>query len=159
MRKAECAIEKLEEVFAAVERCQVLHLAMVDQGRPYVVPLNFGYEREGDRLVLYLHSAMEGRKMDSLRRNPEVFFVMEWEEGLTKRVPGSPCSYAWRFESVMGRGRVEFLTGAAEKTHALNHIVQHVDKTEENFQYSSQSLSGTCVYRIVAEELSGKRRR
>ena len=35
---------------------------MVDHGKPYVVALNFGYERKGDSLVLYFHSACEGRK-------------------------------------------------------------------------------------------------
>lgn len=158
MRKAECAITDVEEVFAVVKRCQVLHLAMAEQGRPYVVPLNFGYDREGDRLILYMHSAAEGKKMDILRKNPEAAFVMEQESGMTKRVPDSPCSYAWQFDSIMGRGRIEFLTGEAEKTYALNRIVQHLDQTEKSYQYSEQSLAGTCVYRLAVEELSGKHR-
>ena len=42
--------------------------------RPYVVALNFGFDRLEDSLILYLHSASEGRKMDILKKNPNVYF-------------------------------------------------------------------------------------
>jgi nitroimidazol reductase NimA-like FMN-containing flavoprotein (pyridoxamine 5'-phosphate oxidase superfamily) len=47
---------------------------MVDDGKPYVVALNFGYDREGDDLILYLHSAMEGKKIDILKKIQQCIF-------------------------------------------------------------------------------------
>ena len=39
--------------------------------------LNFGYERKGDSLILYFHSAYEGHKMEILKENPSVYVQME----------------------------------------------------------------------------------
>lgn len=53
MRRKDREVKDLDGIFDIVERCSVVHLGMVDNGKPYVVALNFGYEREGDALVLY----------------------------------------------------------------------------------------------------------
>ena len=142
--------------FDIVRRCNVVHLGMVDNGKPYVVALNFGYEREGDVLILYLHCAMEGRKIDILRNNPNVYFLMdcvnEFIEGTSER----PCSYCWRYDSVMGNGQVEFVEDIQKKTHALNRLIQHVGKTDEMFSFPPASFARTRVLRIRSNDITGK---
>ena len=142
--------------FDIVRRCNVVHLGMVDNGKPYVVALNFGYEREGDVLILYLHCAMEGRKIDILRNNPYVYFQMdcvnEFIEGTSER----PCSYCWRYDSVMGNGQVEFVEDIQKKTHALNRLIQHVGKTDEMFSFPPASFARTRVLRIRSNDITGK---
>ena len=44
---------------------------------PYIVPMNFGYENVNGRRTLFFHCAGEGRKLDLLRRNPDVAFEMD----------------------------------------------------------------------------------
>ena len=142
--------------FDIVRRCNVVHLGMVDNGKPYVVALNFGYEREGNVLILYLHCAMEGRKIDILRNNPNVYFQMdcvnEFIEGTSER----PCSYCWRYDSVMGNGQVEFVEDIQKKTHALNRLIQHVGKTDEMFSFPPASFARTRVLRIRSNDITGK---
>lgn len=156
MRRKDREIKSLDDVFSVVKNCEVVHVAMVDDGKPYVVALNFGFDRKGDSLILYLHSAFEGRKMDILRKNPAVYFQMNCVNEFIKGTPENPCSYCWRFDSVMGSGRVEFISDEAEQKYALNRIIQHLDKTEKCFEFSPQRLSKTCTYRIVSSDITGK---
>ncbi len=156
MRRKDREIKNLDDIFSVVENCAVVHVAMVDDGRPYVVALNFGFERQGDSLILYLHSAREGKKMDILRKNPNVYFQMDCVNEFIRGTRENPCSYCWRFDSVMGSGQVEFITYEADKKHALNRIIQHLDKTAEEFDFPVQKLLHTCVYRIVSDDITGK---
>lgn len=82
MRRKDREVKDMDGIFDIVERCNVVHLGMVDNGKPYVVALNFGYEREGNGLILYLHCAMEGRKIDILLRQSRRIFP----DGLRERV-------------------------------------------------------------------------
>lgn len=157
MRREDREIKGMEDIFSVVEKCGVVHVAMADRGKPYVVALNFGFDRLEDGLVLYLHSAYEGRKMDILKENPNVYFQMECDSELVMGTPGNPCSYSWNFASVMGSGQAEFIEGEKEKKHALNRIIQHLGETEESFDFPSKALAGTCVYKIVARDVTGKR--
>lgn len=156
MRRKDREVKDMDGIFDIVERCNVLHLGMVDNGKPYVVALNFGYEREGYGLILYLHCAMEGRKIDVLRSNPDIYFQMdcvnEFIEGTSER----PCSYCWRYDSVMGSGQVEFVEDAREKTYALNKLIQHVGKATETFSFPPASFARTCVLRIRSNDITGK---
>lgn len=156
MRRIDREVKDLDGIFDIVRRCNVVHLGMVDNGKPYVVALNFGYEREGDVLILYLHCAMEGRKIDILRNNPNVYFQMdcvnEFIEGTSER----PCSYCWRYDSVMGNGQVEFVEDIQKKTHALNRLIQHVGKTDEMFSFPPASFARTRVLRIRSNDITGK---
>ena len=62
-------LSKLSEIEIIIKKCQVCYVAMVDQsGKPYVLPFNFGYS-DG---TVYLHSDVNGKKMDILKNNPSV---------------------------------------------------------------------------------------
>ena len=65
MHRNEREITDKKDIDDIIRRCRVCHLAMCDEGQPYVVPLNFGY----DGGFLYFHAAPEGRKIDIIKRN------------------------------------------------------------------------------------------
>lgn len=71
--------------------------------------LNFGYERKGDSLILYFHSAYEGHKMEILKENPSVYVQMNCVDEFISGSHENPCAFCWRYDSVMGAGEVEFL--------------------------------------------------
>ena len=77
MRRSDREITDLGEILSIINDCKVIHLAMVDDGEPYLLPLNFGYACEGGAFSFFCHSAREGRKLDILRKNPTVAFEME----------------------------------------------------------------------------------
>lgn len=71
--------------------------------------LNFGYERKGDSLILYFHSAYEGHKMEILKKTPSVYVQMNCVDEFISGSHENPCAFCWRYDSVMGAGEVEFL--------------------------------------------------
>ena len=56
MRRQEREITDKEMILDILNRSQIVHLGLVDEGEPYVVPMNYGYVMD-DKLTLYLHSA------------------------------------------------------------------------------------------------------
>lgn len=157
MRRKDREATDLDAVFEIVEHCHVLHLGMVDDGKPYVVALNFGYERKGNGLTLYLHCAAEGRKLDILRKNPNVFFQMDCASELVSGSMERPCAFSWKYESVTGSGNVEFIDDAEKKSYALNKIIQHISCTEEKFSFPAASMARTCVLCVQSDDITGKR--
>lgn len=76
MRRKDREVTDLNQIFEIVQNCSVAHVGMIENEKPYVVALNFGYERQGDALVLYFHSAYEGHKMDILKKIQT--FIFRW---------------------------------------------------------------------------------
>lgn len=151
MRRTEREITDRAELEAVLARATVVHLAMADQGRPYLVPLNFGYA-DG---CLYLHGAREGRKMAILRRSPRVCFNVVTDDVIVPGSPSSACGFSTRYRSVTGEGRVEFIEDDASKREALDILMGHYSPGP--FVYDPSVLARTCVFRVVIETMTGKK--
>ncbi len=156
MRRKDRELKNIDAIFEVVKNCSAAHVAMVDDGKPYVVALNFGYERHGDELILYFHSAYEGKKMDILRKNASVYFQMDCVNEFIAGSAENPCEYCWRYDSVMGSGKIEFIEDETKKTHALNCMIQHLGKTSDSFEFPKKMLEKTCVYMVRSTDFTGK---
>ncbi|MDZ7667608.1 MAG: pyridoxamine 5'-phosphate oxidase family protein [Desulfotignum sp.] len=148
MRRKEKQITDMKEVAQILEQAQVCRLAMVDQGRPYVVPLNFGY-RDG---ALYFHCAREGRKMDVLKANPNVCF--EVDELVKINKAAQACDWSVSFKSVIGTGTARILDTPAEKKKGLDIIMAQY--SDRSFDYPEEMLAKTAVIKVTVEEMTGK---
>ena len=143
-RQITCPAE-LESVLSSASLC---HLSVVDDGKPYIVPMNFGY---ADR-ALYFHSAPEGRKIDILRKNPEVCFNVISRYDL---VPGErACSWSTQYSSVTGTGKAEIITDREEKEKGLAVLMRQY--SEEEFDFSEEKLDGAVVIRVEIATVMGK---
>jgi nitroimidazol reductase NimA-like FMN-containing flavoprotein (pyridoxamine 5'-phosphate oxidase superfamily) len=151
MRRHEREITDRAEMETVLARATVVHLAMVDDGRPYLVPLNFGYA-DG---CLYLHGAKEGRKIAVLRRSPAVCFNLFTDEAIVPGAAPAGCNFTSRYRSVTGTGRVEFLENDDAKRHGLDVIMAHY--ASGPFTYRPDVFARTCVFRIVIESMTGKK--
>ena len=75
MRRADREVTDVKGIDEILQKCKTCHVAMVDNGAPYVVPLSYGYRIIGESVLeLYFHSALEGRKLDILNSNNVVCF-------------------------------------------------------------------------------------
>ena len=106
-------------------RGEVLRLAMIAAGAPYVVPLSYaavpgppGSPLAG--LRLYVHSAPEGKKVAALRADPRVSFEVTVDVAVVRA--SRACDFGLRFRSVVGEGRARFLDDAPGKARALSLI-------------------------------------
>lgn len=77
MRRRDREVTDFNEIIHILDSGKVLHLGLVDQGKPYIVPMNYGYVMENDKLVFYVHGALEGRKLDIIRSNSDCCVQIE----------------------------------------------------------------------------------
>ncbi len=56
-----------EGIREILRKSLVCHLALVDEGKPYMISMNYGFRDN----IIYLHAALEGRKIDIIRKNPD----------------------------------------------------------------------------------------
>ena len=66
MRRKDREISGRENIEPILQACRTCRLAMIAEGAPYVIPLNFGYTWDDDGLTLYFHSGVKGKKIVSI---------------------------------------------------------------------------------------------
>ena len=153
LRRGDKAITEVAVLYRILDEASVLRLAMVDEGRPYVVPLNFA--REGD--TLWMHSAGAGRKLECLRREPRVCVEVDHFFAIVEGSDRDPCNgWTTRFESVIGFGMAEIVEGDQEKIRGLLAIMRKFSGRGE-WTFSDDMLGKTAVLRVSLESLTGKR--
>ena len=112
------------------------------------------YAFEGEKLVLYLHSAVRGKKLDMLRQNPNVFFAMDCD-----RIPFEgkvACQYGMSYSSIMGRGNARILEDSEEKQQAMSALMKA--QTGKDFAFNERLVSIVAVIRVEVSEYTAKHR-
>ena len=151
MRRNEREIKDRKDIDDIIKRCQVCHLAMCDDGQPYIVPLNFGY----DGRFLYFHAAPEGRKIDIIKRNNRVGFEFDILHDIV--TAEQACKWGAKYESVIGSGTAEIVNDLEAKKEALEWIMRQYGNGAWDFK--EEILKKTLVLRVRILEISGKVRK
>ena len=154
MTRREREVKDPEKILEILDTSKVLHLGLVDEGMPYVVPMNYGYEMNDGELTLYLHSALKGYKLDVIRKNPTCCFEMEC--GIRPFEGKLPCTYGITYSSLMGRGEVEIVEDPALKEKAMTVLMK--TQTGKDFQFNERLVSIVTVLRIVTRDYTAKHR-
>ena len=113
LTRREKLITDIDTVIDILEKSKVVHLGLVDGDEPYVVPMNYGYVLENDKLTIYLHGARRGRKIDAIKTNPKVFYEMCCD--ITPFEGEVACKYGITYASIMGRGVATLVEDVEEK--------------------------------------------
>ncbi|MEG2405871.1 MAG: pyridoxamine 5'-phosphate oxidase family protein [Clostridiales bacterium] len=153
MRRKEREVKDAQGITEILAKTSVCSIAMVDNGAPYIVPLNYGYVLEGETLTLYFHCASKGRKLDILKNNPHVGFETHWEGEL--KGSDKPCTYTISYGDVIGTGEAIFVENDDEKAFALKTLMQHL--TAKDFEFEEKSLKSVFVFKIVSTDFCGKK--
>jgi len=153
LRRADKAITDLDTLRGIVDKAPVLRLGMVDEGEPYVVPVNFA--RDGDDV--WVHSAQSGRKLECLRRNPSVCVEVDELLGIERGSDTDPCTgWTSRYVSVIAFGAAEIVDNRREKLRGLGHIMRKYSGRDD-WEYSEKQVEETAVIRIRLSAMTGKR--
>jgi uncharacterized protein len=150
MRRRDKQITRRRDMDAVIRGSLVCRLALAKDNQPYLVPVAFGY----DGRALYLHTALEGTKLEYFRVNPRVCFEFERHVEL-RRHPKIACRWSLAYESVIGYGTLRELVSSAAKRAALNQIMrQYSGKT---WTFGPAAVVNTRVWKITITSLTGKR--
>ena len=154
MRRKDRAVTSIEGMKDILESCKTCHVAMIDEGTPYIVPLSYGYKLDEEALTLYLHSAKVGRKIDILQKNNVVGFSIATEgEPVVSEVP---CNSGYYFSSIVGTGEVVFIEEEKEKGEALSLMFER--QTGQKMSFNENQVKSVLVYKLISKEFTGKRK-
>jgi len=148
MRRKDKEISDESGIKAIIKKSSVCRLGMVNENKPYIVPLCFGYQDN----TLYFHGSLEGWKIDLLRKNPNVCF--EFDLGAEAIESENACDWSAQYQSVIGFGKAVFIEGLDEKRKALGIIMgQYSDRI---FQFPENKLKVTAVIKVEIDSITGK---
>lgn len=153
MRRQDRKITDPAMICAVLDKCRTLHLGLVEDGRVYIVPLNYGWTEENGRYILYAHSAAEGRKIDLIRGGADVGFEME--TGVEYFDADTACGWGNRYESIIGEGRATLLETPEEKRQALAAIMAHYS-ARKDYTFEDAMVNLVQVIQIDVTALSCK---
>ncbi|PRR76946.1 Pyridoxamine 5'-phosphate oxidase [Clostridium liquoris] len=149
-------------------------LSMVDNdNKSYSIPLSIA--RDGN--TLYFHSAMDGRKVEILEKNPKVSVVFVGETKIPEIYSNEELNeilkdeskagmlgskvFTTQFESAIVVGKVRLVEDEEEKVRGLRLICEkYVPTKMAYFPIAAKAgLKGTNVYSIEIEEITAKRKK
>ena len=153
MRRKDREVTDISQIRGILDSCKTCHLAMVDNGQPYVIPLSYAYNIDGETLTLFFHSAKEGRKIRILEKNNSVCFEMS-SEGEPILAEETPCNSGYYFSSVHGFGNAQFIDDSDEKCSALTLLMKHQANIDVDF--TAPQADSVCVFKVVSTSFTGK---
>ncbi len=154
MRRRDKELDDLAAALDVLARGEVVRVAMIAEGAPYLVPLSYVAvpPSGGEPLRLLLHSAPEGRKVEALRRDPRVCFEVTVDVALR---PGArACDFGVAYRSVIGEGRVRFVDDPAAKAAALSILAARY--AGRPAPVTAEQARPVAVIELCVDELSCK---
>lgn len=148
MRRKKQALS-MAETLEILQTCTSGVLAVSgDGGYPYTVPVSHVYH-EGK---VFFHCALEGHKIDGIRRNDKVSFCVITQDEVL------PEKFATAYRSAVVFGRARILQENAEKRFALECLVEKFSPgfTAEGQKEIERLWNQTCVVEIKIEHMTGK---
>lgn len=145
-------MKSAREMELLLKRMPVGRLAVMCKDGPYIVAVNYLYFEGG----IYFHSGLSGRKIDALRDDSRVCFLVDdigpqvlWDTG---------CGISQIYKSVACFGTAELVEGSFEKRRILEKMVQkYVPAGYQVAPMEDRNIEKTAVVKIIIESMSGKK--
>lgn len=140
--------ERAKEVLGQCEYA-ILNLHGED-GYPYGVPISFALDGE----AIFMHCALEGKKVDQIRLNNKASLTVVGETTVLAE------AFSTAYESVMAFGSVEIVEEESEKLKGLMALVGKYSPGFEvpGAEYAQRAFAKTMVLKMNIEHMTGKER-
>lgn len=148
MRRKKQLLSK-EETIKILEQCTAGVLGVIgDHGYPYTVPVSYALKDD----KIFIHSAINGHKIDSIERSDKVSFTVIEKDSVIQE------TFTTHFTSAIVFGRARILTEDAEKKYALESLVEKYapDYMEEGQQEINKDWDRVSLIEIKIEHMTGK---
>jgi nitroimidazol reductase NimA-like FMN-containing flavoprotein (pyridoxamine 5'-phosphate oxidase superfamily) len=127
------------------------YLGLACDDEPYVVPLNYTYT---DGRILF-HCALEGRKLDMIRANPGVCFVVSRQAAEPTEHFGALCSTP--YESVICWGTARVVEDLSERQQTLAAFqLRYATPEKPRDSISPESTARCGAVEIVVTRMTGR---
>lgn len=153
MRRKDREIVDAERIEQIVAGTQIMRVGFYDEGEIYIVPVNFGYVKNGEHYTFYFHGAKAGRKYELSKSAPKIGFELDRNYALIEG--DSACSFSAEYQSVIGTGTLRLVEDRDEKISGLNAVMKQTTG-RENWEYQEKVLDMVAVFRVDVEKMSCK---
>jgi len=140
-----------EDSIKLLETAAIGTLTTVNEDNtPYAVPMNFVYVKE----VIYLHSAVVGKKLDNIKNNNNICF------SVFDAVELMPEAFSTKYQSVLVVGKIHEVEDPVEKKEGLIAMVKKYSSEfyEAGLKYIDKASEKTKVLKIEIHQITGKAR-
>ena len=119
-----------------------------DEGYPYGVPVSYVY-RDGK---IYFHCAMEGHKLDAIRKDPKVSFCVVGADDV------DPGKFTTNYKSVICFGKARVVEEDAEKQKILEEMIEKYSKDfwDGGMKYIKAEWDNCYTVAIDVEQMTAK---
>lgn len=117
-----------------------------DDDYPYAVPVNYVY----DGTSVYIHSAVQGHKIDALRHNSRCSLCIVDKDDV---IPEEFTSY---FRSVIVFGKAHFMETTDEKIAALRLLSNKYSPGIDPDAEIARFIKTVCIVRVDIDSVTGK---
>lgn len=152
VRKANKEIRDPSVIEQLLQTCPVGRLGTNGRdGYPVVKPVNFAYASGR----IYVHTALEGEKIDDIKRDDRVCFETDLAIAYV-RARNQPCEADYLYRSVIIRGRAALVQDAQERMTAFQCLMDKYQPEGGYGAYRTEKLGLAGIIRIDIEEMTGK---
>lgn len=141
---------KIKEIITA---CHCCRLGLCEEGKAYIVPMNFGFTEKDGRYEFYFHSAKEGRKIDLIQKTGYAGFEMDTNYQLKEAE--TACEHTASFQSVIGSGNIKIIEDLDEKKMGLLEIMKQSTK-KADWEFPEPMVNAVTVFKLSVEEYACK---
>jgi uncharacterized protein len=152
VRKANKEIRDVSVIVQLLKTCHVGRLGTNGRdGYPIVKPVNFAYHAGS----IYFHTALEGEKIEDIRRDNRVCFEIDLPIAFVRAV-NQPCEAEYLYRSVIIKGRASLVENQEERSGAFRSLMEKYQPEGGYGPYVTEKLGRTGIVRIEVEEMTGK---
>lgn len=152
MRRKDREVTDFKEIIKVINECDTIRLGFQDGEYPYIVPMNFGYEVIDKQITFYVHGALEGRKIELIKKNKVCSFEMDCAHKL--ELIYKVKDVTMRYKCLMGKASIELIDDS-DKQRAMD-VIMDKDIQTRKFEYNHESLKHTMIAKIIVSECSCK---
>jgi nitroimidazol reductase NimA-like FMN-containing flavoprotein (pyridoxamine 5'-phosphate oxidase superfamily) len=143
-------IDDREKIDTVIRSCKTCYLAVCEHDQPYIIPMNFALDGE----CIILHSAQEGRKWETMKKNPHVCVTWVSGEELAWQDISVGCSYRVVSKSVIAEGDVEFVEEFDEKVSCMEKLMAQYSSI--TFKFSRPSICNVGVIKVHIRKITAR---
>lgn len=152
MRRKDKEITDPRKIEAVLKKAEIIHIALLDGDRPYIVPLNYGYAEN----IIYFHCAREGKKIDLIHKNNTVCFQTQIDVKVLNADKVPDCTTYYK--SVIGYGKAYIIQNAREIKQAADVLMDHYLAEEDKGRKHKygKCMKDVCMVKIEIDSMTGK---
>ena len=154
MRRRDREITDNEKIKEIIKACDCCRLGLNDNGKVYIVPVNFGFTEENEKYTFYFHGAKTGRKLDIIKQNNYAGFEFDTNHEIYTK-GDKACDYTARFQSIIGNGKITIIENSNEKMKALLELMKH-NTGKSEWEFDERMIKAVTVFKLEVEEMSCK---